>query len=269
MMTRPVESAPSDFEALCMDAREAALQPLSSTSLSPAGLAMPLFCCPGGEPAHGDSGSLGMSGLGDSLGIFSDSSSPNRVAAAPTADTHGCDDDASAESPCMVASAPRPVAQSWLRTAPLASSGTDMSDWGAAAFAGLRPQDESPPGGGYGEGGEEYARSELCMPPALMTGPVTEGRKGASSRTGGQRRSAWEGRRQAGQTAAYPPLLEAVHPDKANYVFSGLSEAQWDVFMMQLGCDLDEELAQGTWRVRRHTAPVAASCPNPVNNHRF
>lgn len=263
MMTRPVEDAPSDFEALCMDAREAALQPLSASALLFDGLSMPLFPGCDGDCAPAESGSLALSGLGDSLGACSDSS-PNRLVISTAAG--GGDDDASSESPCMLASAPRPVAQSWLRTAPLASAGTSASDWGPAAFPGMHADPETPPAG---HSGDDYARSELCMPPMLMTGPMTETRNGGGGRTGGLRRAAWEGRRQMGQTNAYPPLLEAVHPDKANYVFSGLSEAQWEVFMAQLACDLDEELAQGTWRVRRHNAPVAASCPNPVKNHRF
>eukprot|EP00892_Ulva_mutabilis_P009299 jgi/Ulvmu1/6741/UM030_0076.1 len=262
MMTRPVEDAPSDFEALCMDARAAALQPLSASVLPLPALSMPLFVGGGCDRGPAESGSLAMSGLGDSLGVCSDGS-PNRIAIAAAG---GADDDATSESPCMLASAPRPVAQSWLRTVPLASSGTDSSDWGPSAFAGLRDQPDTPSGG---HSGNECARSELCMPPELMTGPMTEGRAGCGGRSGGPRRAAWEGRRQAGQTSAYPPLLEAVHPDKANYVFSGLSDAQWEVFMAQLACDLEEELAQGTWRVRRHNAPVAASCPNPVKNHRF
>lgn len=269
MMTRPVESAPSDFEALCMDAREAALQ---TSALLFDGISVPLFCALDGDAAQ--SGSLAMSGLGDSLGVFSDASPARLMLPPATGGNSSADvDEANSESPCMVASAPRPVAQSWLRTAPLASSGTDTSEWGAAAFAGLRGEADTPIAGGSTVDCEEEgesARSELCMPPTLMVGPMTEARNGGcSGRTRGFRRSVWEGRGQTGQTSAYPPLLEAVHPDKANYVFSGLSEAQWKVFMTQLACDLDEELAQGTWRVRRHNAPVAASCPNPVKNNRF
>lgn len=255
MMTRPMDSAPSDFEALCMDAREAALQ---SGALVSSGLSAPLFSQFDGDAAQ--SGSLAMSGLGDSLGICSDSS-PQRL---PAAGGEG-DDGASSESPCMAASEPRAVEPSWLCTAPLASSGTDTSEWGAAAFAGLRSEAETPVAGGSAGDGEQFASHELCMPPALMSAP-SEARPG---RSGGLRRTVWEGRRQGAQTSVYPPLLEAVHPDKANYVFSGLSEAQWNVFMSRLACDLDEELAQGTWKARRHNAPVAASCPNPVKNHRF
>jgi hypothetical protein len=85
--------------------------------------------------------------------------------------------------------------------------------------------------------------------------------------TRSRRRSAWARKRahgvSGGVSGGYTPaLMLAAHPDKASFVFSGISDAQWEVFVESVSDFVAEELMKGTWRVRRSTAPVASSCPD-------
>lgn len=51
------------------------------------------------------------------------------------------------------------------------------------------------------------------------------------------------------------------HPDQVNYVFSGITDAQWLVFMDEVRASCDEELGKGTWRKETDAKAVAGSCP--------
>lgn len=77
-----------------------------------------------------------------------------------------------------------------------------------------------------------------------------------------RRRSAWARKRAAGGGPYRRPVLHAAHPDRATYVFTGISEPQWEVFVESVDDFVKEELIKGTWRVQRSSAPVAMSCPD-------
>lgn len=97
---------------------------------------------------------------------------------------------------------------------------------------------------------------------ALISGPGGSAFPALGRSVRNRRRSAWCRKRGVGAGSYHPPLLLAAHPNKVNYVFSGVTEAQWDIFVESVGDFVAEELMKGTWRVRRSTGPVATSCPD-------
>jgi len=84
--------------------------------------------------------------------------------------------------------------------------------------------------------------------------------RGPSKTTSGVR--AQSPRRALGARAAYPPPVMAVPPRSTSEVLSGLTDEQWDAFMTQLVCIMDEQLRNGSWS-QAAAAPmtVAMSCP--------
>ena len=77
------------------------------------------------------------------------------------------------------------------------------------------------------------------------------------------RRKQWRTKQHARSSnrAMYPPHVSGEHPDLVNYVFRGLSEAQWGVFMAAVREWCEEELANQTWKQCVGNAAVAGSCP--------
>lgn len=302
VFSRPSEQVPSDFEVMCIDARTDALAPTPPTlfarTASTSGEdASPVNPVAGGvsmaalvaaaataDAAVSPRSSLGMSGLLPSAEecIGSDASasialsSPREIVKVAVSDSSvGSASDGSPTSPCLAAagsSAPRPIVSSWLRTtgvlpstaegatpmsppamfpAPLATPGLCK----AAAQSDLLPAVFSTGGGG----------PDVPAPPGSMLNMRCRG-VGLHTRRPG-RRSAWASKR--GLHGAGPSLVPGVHPQKAKYVFTGVSDTQWPVFVERMGEYVADELCRGTWRVGRQSCPMAGSCPEPLKKNRF
>lgn len=297
IFTRAKASEASDFEAICMDAREDAMAALPTrpsltfsdfTAMARDNTSGHPSTGLGGFPFDEDSGqlspqsSLAMSGLiGNgiaSLTVSCDTSPFKRVSDKLVSEVPVESDAQAPESPCMLASAAvaaieccTPTAGNALPAVPAASS------WLCTAQCLYSPQSPTlvsstnacfnPPtfaGAGFRLGDPAAAdvrRSEQGM---SMGGLDCH----FSARTAVPSRTVWHSKRRGRNGANHPNLLSAVHPDKANYVFSGLSESQWSVFLGRVEDFVNEELCKGTWNAPC-SGPVAGSCPEPVKTRKF
>lgn len=305
VFSRPSEKVPSDFEVMCIDARADALSCVPSTlfatseehsdasvanplaadstasgtfvdSLS----AMPHVACGGGlDVAVSPRSSLGMSGLlpgVEDCTASVNASSPRDIS--KVQNSTGGSAPASPPSPCFAAasggSAPRQIVSSWLRATgipPETPGGGDLLSppsifrlplvglsglGGPEAQSDLLPAVFSTANGG----------PEVPPPPGSMLNMPCGGGMGAHTRRQ-RRRSAWASKR--GLHGAGGALVRGVHPQKAKYVFTGISDAHWPVFVERMGEYVADELCKGTWRVGRQSCAMAGSCPEPVKQNRL
>lgn len=306
VFSRPTEQVPSDFEVMCIDARADALEtaaptlcaataPTSEDASSPANplaasASMTALAAAGAaaDSAVSPRSSLGMSGLLPGVEEFSacgvsaslSESSPRDIAKATmlSGSIGAISSNGSPPSPCLAAtgsSAPRPIVSSWLRTAGVLPSTVDgggdlMSP--PAMFPALL----ATPGGTDAPAAQsdllpavfasEGGRVDVPPPPGSMLN-MRCGRGSGPHARRPRRRTAWASKR--GHQAAGPLLVQGVHPQKAKYVFTGVSEVQWPVFVERMGEYIADELCKGTWRVGRQSCPMAGSCPEPLKKHRF
>ena len=300
IFTRAKASEASDFEAICMDAREDALAHSTLPSLPSLTLSdLPLMAREhtsghpsvglGGFPFDEASGelspqsSLAMSGLignGITSGTVSCETSPFKPLPAELVSELPLECDAHAESPCMHASAAvaaiecgtptagsalptLPTTPSWLRTAEISHYSPHSPALVAPTHACFQPPTFNGAGFCLGDAAAaDVRRSEQGM---SMGGFGLH----LSARTAVPSRTVWHSKRRGRNGSNLPNLLSAVHPDKANYVFSGLSESQWSVFLGRVEDFVDEELGRGTWNAPDCAGPVAGSCPEPVKTRKF
>lgn len=298
VFSRPSEQVPSDFEVMCIDARTDALAPtpptlFAATASTSGEDASPANAAAGGASMAGlvavaatadatvsPRSSLGMSGLLPSAEEFVSSdvsasieiSSPREVVKTSVSDgSLGGASDVSPTSPCLAAmggSAPRPIVSSWLRSSgvlPSTAEGTPPLSppsmfpapnlCEGAAQSDLLPAVFSTGGGG----------PDVPPPPGSMVNMRCRDVRLHTRQV--RRRSAWANKR--GLHGARPSLVPGVHPQKAKYVFTGLSDAQWAVFVERMGEYVADELCKGTWRVGRQSCPMAGSCPEPLKKNRF
>eukprot|EP00892_Ulva_mutabilis_P012365 jgi/Ulvmu1/9500/UM052_0071.1 len=279
VFSRPSEHVPSDFEVMCIDARTDAL---ASATPHPhadsASSARPLISSSGGASPASPGSSLEMSGLlpgADECAVLAGSSSPRDIEQqAPRSSSSGSTAEASPPSPCLAAaggSAPRQIVSSWLRTSALPPA----SGGGAASPPPLFRSPLAPSGLGGPAAQSDLlpavfatgsTRPDVPPPPGSMLNMVCAGGLGGHSRRR-RRRSAWASKR--GMHGAGASLVRGVHPQKAKYVFTGISDTQWPVFVERMGEYVADELCKGTWRVGRQTGAVAGSCPEPSKQNCF
>lgn len=299
IFTRAKASEASDFEAICMDAREDALAHATLPSLPSLTLSdLPLMAreltigqpsaCLGPFPFDETSGelspqsSLAMSGLiGNGLvsGTVSCETSPFKPLPAELVSELPFEGNAQAAgSPCMLAAvvtvncgtpalgtplAPIPFTPSWLCTAEMGPHSPHSPTLVAPSHVCFQPPTFNGAGSRLGDPSvADLRRSDQGMSMGAF-GCHLSARTTVSSRT------VWHSKRRGRNGSNLPNLLLAVHPDKANYVFSGLSECQWSVFLGRVEDFVDEELCKATWNAPDRSGPAAGSCPEPVKTRKF
>lgn len=296
IFTRAKASEASDFEAICMDAREDALAHSALPSLPSLTISdFPMLtrdqtsghpsACLGPfqfDEASGElspQSSLAMSGLignGLASGTVSCETSPFKPLPADVVSEVPLEGgEHAAESPCMLAASAAtalqcttpaagtalpaiPSTPSWLCTAelgPYSPHSPTLVAPNSVCFAPPQCSSDDP-------AAADIRRSEQGMSMGGF-GCHLSAHSNIASRT------VWHSKRRGRNGSNLPNLLSAVHPDKANYVFSKLSECQWSVFLGRVEDFVDEELMKGTWNAPECAGPVAGSCPEPVKNRKF
>lgn len=234
MFTRPdtAGTVPSDFEVLCMDARDHTVTSGATTPVSAPSLDASPFC-----PSSPISGHLGAMFQMTSNGSLPpaepfDPDSALLMPAGARMSAVGAD-----EGPHGVAVGPQ-LPQQTRSPSPVAHlfdpsrlSGSAIN--GAAMFA-------TPAG--------------VPLNMAASLGP----NNWHSLTAPRPMRSAWRSKHGGAPAKRGMP---GTHVAQVNYVFTDLSDEQWQAFMVCLERDVCEEARAGTWKISRTTGANAGSCP--------